>query len=36
MRVGDAHKELIEKRTTLLEGVNIDENCGRRFFADPA
>ena len=36
MRIGDAQKELIEKGMTFLEGVNIDENCVRRFFADAA
>ena len=36
MRIGDAQKDLIEKGTTVLEGVNIDENYGRRFFADDA
>jgi hypothetical protein len=35
MRIGDAQKELIEKGTTVLEGVNI-ENYVRRFFADAA
>jgi hypothetical protein len=36
MRIGDARKELIEKGTTVLEGVNIDENYVRRFFDDAA
>jgi hypothetical protein len=36
MRIGNAQKELIEKRMTVLEGVNIDENYVRRFFADAA
>jgi hypothetical protein len=36
MRIGDAQKELIEKVTTVLEGVSIDENFVRRFFADAA
>jgi hypothetical protein len=36
MRIGDAQKELIEEGTTVLEGVNIDENYVRRFFADAA
>jgi len=35
-RIGDAQKELIEKGTTVLEGVDIDENYVRRFFADAA
>ncbi len=34
--IGDAQKELIEKGTTVLEGVNIDENYVRRFIADAA
>ena len=34
MRIGDAQKELIEKGTRVLEGVNIDEDYVRRFFAD--
>ena len=36
IKIGDAQKELIEKGTTVLEGVNIDENYVRRFFADAA
>jgi hypothetical protein len=36
MRIGDAQKELIEKGTTVLEGVRIDENYVPRFFADAA
>ena len=36
MRIGDARKELIEKGTTVLQGVKIDENNVRRFFADAA
>jgi hypothetical protein len=35
MRIGDAQKELIEKGTTVLEGVNIDESYVRRFSLMP-
>jgi hypothetical protein len=36
IKIGNAQKELIEKGTAVLEGVNIDENYVRRFFADAA
>lgn len=36
IKIGNAQKELIEKGTTVLEGVNIDENYVRQFFADAA
>jgi hypothetical protein len=36
MRIVDAQKELSEKRTTVLEGVNIAENYLGRLFADAA
>jgi hypothetical protein len=34
--IGNAQKELIEKGTAVLEGVDIDENYVRQFFADAA
>ena len=34
--IDSAKKELIEKGMTVLEGVDIDENFVRRFFADAA
>ena len=36
IKISNAQKELIEKGTTVLEGVNIDENYVRRFFTDAA
>jgi len=36
IKIGDAQKELVEKGTTVLEDVNIDENYVRQFFADAA
>ena len=36
IKIGNAQKELIEKGTTVLEGVGINENYVRRFFADAA
>jgi hypothetical protein len=36
MRIEDAQKELIEKGTRVLEGVNIDEDRVWRSFADAA
>lgn len=36
IEIDNAQKELIEKGTTVLEGVDIDENCVRQFFADAA
>jgi hypothetical protein len=35
MRIGDARKELIEKGTTVLAGVNIDGTWVRRFSLMP-
>lgn len=34
--IDNAKKELIERGTTVLEGVDIDENYVRRFFTDAA
>jgi hypothetical protein len=34
VEIDNAKKELIEKGTTVLEGVHIDENYVRQFFAD--
>jgi hypothetical protein len=36
MEIDDAKKELIEKGTTVLEGVDVDESYVRQFFADAA
>jgi hypothetical protein len=36
IEIDNAKKELIEKGTTVLEGVDIDENYVRQFFADAA
>jgi hypothetical protein len=36
IKIGDAQKELVEKGTTVLEGVNIDKNYVRQFFAGAA
>ncbi len=36
MRTEDTQKELSEKGTTVLEGVNIAENYLGRLFADAA
>jgi hypothetical protein len=36
MEIDNAKKELIEKGTTVLEGVDVDESYVRRFFADAA
>jgi hypothetical protein len=35
MRIGDAQKELIEKGTTVLEGINIDETTFGGFSVMP-
>lgn len=36
VEIDNAKKELIEKRKAVLEGVDIDENYVRQFFADAA
>ncbi|MFZ0480500.1 MAG: hypothetical protein WAL71_15270 [Terriglobales bacterium] len=36
IEIDNAKKELIQKGTTVLEGVDIDENYVRQFFADAA
>jgi hypothetical protein len=36
MEIDSAKKALIEKGTTVLEGVDVDESYVRRFFADAA
>jgi len=34
--IDNATKELVEKGTTVLDSVDVDENYVRRFFADAA
>jgi hypothetical protein len=36
IEIDNAKKELIEKGATILEGIGIDENYVRQFFADAA